>query len=394
MKKLLLQLSLILLTFHGNQALLAQCLDGSPCVGTIQTAVPFLRIVPDARSGAMGDVGIALTPDANSILYNASKLAIADKNWGAAVNLTPWLRKLAPDIFLLHEAGYFKFGKNKRQALGFGFQYFSHGKFQISDFNGTLIDVTKPYEMAFTGAYSRQLSANWAIGLASKFIYSDLMNGISQTSTTQTDKILPGKAIALDVSTTYKKTIPLSGIETNLVLGAAISNLGNKMTYSRRSDFIPTNLGIGSAWEVNFNKNNRLLVSLDFNKLLVPSPQPFDTILELRSLGVIEGALRSFSDAPNGFKEEIQEITTSIGLEYWFQKRLAIRGGYFQEHENKGGRRYFTLGGGLRFGVVGINISYLKALPYNNYFTPSLLHPLDGTWRFSLLLNGVSFKNS
>ena len=215
--------------------------------------------------------------------------------------------------------------------------------------------------------YLKQLSENWAIGLSSKFIYSDLGNGFSQTTTIPTQRIFPGRAIALDISTTYKKTISLSGIETNLILGVAISNLGNKITYVRRADYLPANLGIGSAWEVNFNKNNRLLVSLEFNKLLVPTPQFLDTLLDLRNIGVIEGALRSFSDAPDGFKEEMQEINTSIGLEYWFHKHLAIRGGYFNENENKGGRRYYTLGCGLRLGVVGINISYLKVLPYDKY---------------------------
>jgi hypothetical protein len=397
MKKLLLHLSLFILTFCVNKPLFAQCINGlspngSPCGGIIQTAVPFLRIVPDARSGAMGDVGIALTPDANSILYNASKLALADKKWGVAVNVTPWLRNLVPNLLLLHEAGYYQFGEKKKQAIGFGLHYFSYGKIDITDFNGIPMGTIKPYEMAFTGSYSKQLSENWAIGLASKFIYSDLVNGFSQTTTTPTQRIFPGRAIALDISTTYKKTMSISGIETNLILGAAMSNLGNKITYVRQSNFLPANLGIGSAWEVNFNKNNKLLVSLEFNKLLVPTPQPLNTVLDLKNIGVIEGAWRSFSDAPGGFKEEMQEINISIGLEYWLQKHVAIRGGYFHENINKGGRRYYTLGGGLRLGVVGINISYLKALPYDDYFNSSLQPPLNGTWRFSLLLNGVAFK--
>ncbi len=391
MKKIRLPFVVFILSFLFHTPFFAQCFDGfnpdgTRCGGTIQTAVPFLRIIPDARSGGMGDVGIALTPDANSIVNNASKLAMAEKKWGAAVNYSAWLRNLGTsDIHLWHGAGYYQFGKNKKQAIGFGIQYLSLGNITFTDFNAQPIGTGKPFEMAFTGSYSKQLSDKWVLGLSAKYIYSNLTNGLVPA----VNMIHAGKAVAMDISATYKKTIQFSDIETNLLLGMAVSNVGSKITYLQSSNFLPANLGIGGAWEVNFNKNNKLLVALDFNKLLVVTPIPNDTsdtngngIPDWKDVGVVKGIFKSFADAPNGFKEELQEITTSFGLEYWFHQHVALRAGYFHENKNKGGRQYYTVGGGLRYKMVGFNVSYL--LPTQNQRSS-----LDNTWRFSLLLNGV-----
>ncbi len=379
---------LFLLPFLNNQSLFSQCIDGflpsgAKCGGTVQTAVPFLRIVPDARSGAMGDVGIALSPDANSILYNASKLAMADKQWGAAVNYTPWLRNLGnTDIFLLHEAAYFQFGKNKKQAIGLDFRYFDLGRIQFTDFNAQPLGEGNPYEMAFSGSYSRMLNENWALGITGKYIYSNLASGIVSPGG---DDIRSGKAGAMDVSATYKKAFLVTDIKSDLRVGVAISNLGSKISYLRTSDFLPANLGIGAAWDINLNANNRLTLAIEFNKLLVPTPQPTDSSGSWRSMGVIKGVFTSFSDAPGGTKEELREITASVGLEYWCMKHVALRAGYFKEDKAKGGREYFTVGAGVRYRAVGFNFSYL--LP-----TSTQRGPLDSTMRFSLLFNGNSFE--
>lgn len=386
MKKTLLLLPLFSLLFFNNLNLSAQCIggflpSGQECGGTLQTAVPFLRIIPDARSGAMGDVGIALTPDANSILYNASKLAIADKKWGASVNFTPWFRNLGiNDMFMLHQAGYYQFGNKVKQAFGLSFQYFDLGKITWTDFNAQPIGEGNPYEMALTGSYSRQLSEKWSLGLSAKYIHSDLATNVLTPSGIE---IQSGKAFAMDVSTTYKKPLLLGNMRTNLMIGVVASNIGNKISYVRNRDFLPANLGIGGAWEMPFHANHKLLVTVEFNKLLVVTPQPNDLTGSWRNVSVVKGIFKSFSDAPNGFKEEMQEITTSMGLEYWLFQHFALRGGYFHENKNKGGREFYTVGGGVRHRMFGLNVSYL--LPTNN-----IRSPLDNTWRFSLLVNGWS----
>jgi Type IX secretion system protein PorV len=378
---------LLLLPFLSNQTLFSQCIDGflpsgAKCGGTVQTAVPFLRITPDARSGAMGDVGIALSPDANSIFYNASKLAMADKKWGVAANYSPWLRNLGiNDIYLLHEAGYFQFGKDKKQAIGIDFRYFNLGNITWTDFNAQPIGEGNPYEMAFTGSYSRLLNENWALGVSGKYIYSNLASGVIAPSGAE---IRPAKSGAVDISATYKKTFSVTGLKSDLRVGAAVSNLGSKITYLRTSDFLPANLGIGAAWDINLNAQNRLTLAIELNKLLVPTPQPSDTSGGWRNVGVLKGVFKSFNDAPGGTKEELREITASVGLEYWCMKHVALRAGYFKEDKLKGGREYFTVGAGVRYRAVGFNFSYL--LPTN-----SQRGPLDNTMRFSLLFNGNSF---
>ena len=182
----------------------------------------------------------------------------------------------------------------------------------------------------------------------------------------------------------------IANLNTNLTIGAVVSNVGNKIMHLNNSDFLPANLGIGGAWEVPFNANHKLLFSVEFNKLLVVTPQPNDSIGSRKDISVVKGMFNSFSDAPNGFKEEMQEITTSMGIEYWLFQHLALRGGYFHENKLKGGREFYTLGGGLRYKMYGFNISYLKSIPKTDF---SRL-PLDNTWRFSILLNGFTAKDT
>ncbi len=384
----------LLLTHH---TLLAQCIDGfnilgqridefnilgQRCGGSVKTAAPFLRIAADARSGAMGDVGIALTPDANAIYYNASKLAMADKKWGASVNYTPWFRNLGVSNFNLFDgAGYYQFGQGKKQAVSLGLHYFSWGDITFTDFNADPLTEPNPHEMSINGAYSRQLNDKWAIGLSAKYIYSSLARRTTNLG------IESDKAFAIDISTTYKKPITVAGVNSNLMIGAVVSNVGNKIMHLNNSDFLPANLGIGGAWELPFNANHKLLVSVEFNKLLVVTPQPNDSTGNWRNVDVIKGMFNSFSDAPNGFKGEMQEITTSMGLEYWLFQHFALRGGYFHENKNKGGRKFYTVGGGVRYRMYGLNVSYLLQ-------TNTFRSPLDNTWRFSLLLNGFTAKDA
>jgi hypothetical protein len=399
MKITLLHVTLFFLIVLSNQSLSAQCdptmgsdPSGHPCIqySMPQTTVPFMRIITDARSGAMGDVGIALTPDANAIQYNASKLALADKKMGFSVNYTPWFTNMQTKnlgIFLGHGAGYYQFGKKKKQAIGLDFRLFSMGILQWNNGYGPLKEGIN-YEKALTLSYSRQIKENWSVGLSAKSIQSDYISDFSSLSGYSKKKM---KIIAFDMSTTYKKHILVSGIETNVYLGAVVSNLGNKFTYNREGDFLPANLGIGGSWEINFNKNSKLLVALDLKKGLVIAPRPRDTtdinknqIPDWREISVAKSVFKSFSDSPNGFKGEMQEIATSFGLEYWFLQNFALRTGYYHENKNTGGLQYFTFGGGLRYRMFDLNVSYLKFRHTKPY------QFIDNTWRFSFLANGLS----
>ena len=381
--------------FLNVSCLLAQCdpssgfdPSGHPCIfySNARTSAAFLRIIPDARSGAMGDVTIALTPDANSISFNASKLAMADKKWGGSVNYTPWMTNWGDNLkmFLSHGAGYYQFGKKRKHAIGFSYDYFSLGAIQWEYFSLLQTDII-PIEKAFTGAYAIQLNKKWAFGLAAKYIHTSISTRSKNLNIWDFQNLSPNYAFAADISTTYKTSVTVLGKETNVVLGAALSNFGSRIAYrwARSSDFLPTNLGIGGSWNIKFNEDNRLLVALDLNKLLVVTPKLTDTvdanknrIGDWKEISVAKSMLKSITDSPYGFKD----ISTSFGLEYWLKQHIVFRTGYHYQNEATGGRNFFTFGGGVRYKAVGLNVSYLKsARPTTD--------PLDKTWRFSLLLN-------
>jgi hypothetical protein len=364
---------------------------GRKCGGTIQTAVPFLMINPDARSGAMGDVGIAISPDANAIHFNASKYAMAESKFGVSLSYTPWLRSLGVnDIYLANLAGYSKFGSGNNQAIGVSLRYFSLGSIQWTDFNAQLLGEGSPREFELAASYSRELSKNFAIGITGKYIYSNLATGQTAEGS---DKISSGRAGAVDVSATYKTPISMAAGKSNLMVGMAIRNMGSKITYLRSADFLPTNLGIGASWDIPFDQYNSIVISADLNKLLVITPQRDSTdgnnnkIYDWKEVSPISGIFKSFGDAPGGGKEELQEINYSLGIEYWYDKQFAVRAGYFHESAAKGGRRYFTVGLGLKYNVLGINLSYLVP-------TASQRGPLDNTLRFSLLFDAASFRDT
>jgi hypothetical protein len=386
MKKTLLATLIFGATFCSLSKLNAQCSNGrnalgQPCGGAIQTAVSFLRIAPDARSGAMGDAGIAITPDANSINYNASKLVFAEQKFGVSATYTPWLSSLGlGDIYLGYLAGYVQLpsSKDQKQAIGWGLKYFSLGKIDWTDEQGNVLNQGNPREFQASVSYSRQLSKGFSMGITANYIYSNLATGLNVGG----QNITSGTAAAADLSMTYKTKINMSGKKTDFTIGAAVTNLGSKITYARLPDFLPTTAGLGLAWEIPLDQSNTLTITSDFTKLLVPTP---DSLGTWRTLSPIGGAINSLFTAPGGFGEKLKEINISFGVEYWYDKQFALRLGIFNEDKEKGNRKYITAGLGLKYNVVGINLSYLVP-------TSSVKNPLDNTLRFSLLFDMASFK--
>lgn len=362
-------------------------LDGSDSYNTITTAVPFMRICPDARSGAMGDVGIALSPDANAQFWNVSKLAMADKEIGSSITYTPWLRDLVPDIFLAYLSGYVRFGngEEKNQAVSASLRYFSMGSISYTDINASSLGTGQPREFAFDLGYSRKLSDNLSIGLTGKYIHSNIINGAANAGSGGS-AFKPGKSFAVDFGMFYTKDINYNdqtGQGSRFNFGAVITNLGSKVSYTNdRKDFIPTNLGIGAAYSYSLDEFNKLTFALDLNKLLVPSPQIDSNGIQTYpyNKSLMSGIFGSFNDAPNGFREEIQEVMASFGAEYSYQNQFFARAGYFYESRYKGDRRYFTVGAGLKYSVFGINFAYL--VPSGSGINRN---PLSNTLRFSLL---------
>ena len=379
-------LTLLTSNVRGQNSISTDSIDGR--INAINTAVPFLRIAPDARSGAMGDLGIALSPDANTMHWNAAKLAFADKDFGISVTYTPWLRSLQiDDIYLAYLAGFKRIDEN--QTVGLDLRYFSLGNITFTDIRGENIGEFHPNEFAISGAYARKLSKVFATALTLRFIYSNLAAG-QQVSGVD---IHPGTAAAADISLYYINDVNLGKKKGELAIGANISNVGSKITYTNSidKDFIPMNLGIGSALSVDFDDYNEITLALDINKMLVPTPSEDDKngndIFDYKEKSIVGGMLGSFSDAPDGFSEEINEIMYSVGIEYWYDKQFAVRAGYFNEHSTKGNRKFFTVGLGIRYNVFGLNFSYL--VPTGNQ-----RNPLDNTLRFTLMFDFDAFKSS
>jgi hypothetical protein len=349
-------------------------------INTITTAVPFLRISPDARSGGMGDVGIAISPDANAQFWNVGKLPFATKKYGVALTYTPWLKDLVPDIFLAYISGYTKFGnEGSYQTLSASLRYFSLGDIVYTQ-NG--IDPTgtgKPREYALDLGYARQLSPYLSVGVGLRYIHSSIASGLSGG---QYADYRPGNAAAGDVGLYYTKTREVSDFKKNTFsFGAVISNIGSKISYTgTRKDFIPINLGVGAAYTSQLDEYNKVTFALDLNKLLVPTPQ-IDTggHYYYPDKPVVSGVFGSFSDAPGGGSEEIKEINISAGIEYWYQDQFAVRAGYFYEDRTKGDRKFFTVGLGARYNIFTLNASYL--VPSGSGVNRN---PLSNTLRFTL----------
>jgi hypothetical protein len=385
MKKILLLIAIILISNNifaqlDNDNLEIDQLSGKVTDGAriISTGVPLLIIAPDARSGAMGDVGAASTPDANSVHWNAAKLAFMENNAGVSFTYSPWLRELVSDIELLYLGGYYKL--NERSTLGASLTYFSLGAIDFFDQEGMATGTYKPNEFAMDLAYTMKLNENFAISLTGRYIRSDLTQG-QNVGTTQTHAANAGAA---DLGLYYQKAIKAEK-PSEYALGLQISNLGSKISYSDNmdSEFLPANLRIGGRYSMDLDQFNKISFMMDLNKLLVPTPPVYDTLGYIfagmdPNVGVFQGAIQSFYDAPNGFKEEIQEISLSVGAEYWYNKVLALRAGYFYEAKNKGARQYLTLGAGIKYNVMGLDISYLIATGQLNN------NPLKNTLRVGL----------
>lgn len=356
-------------------------LDGGPCANAIPTAVPFLRITPDARSGAMGDAGVAISPDANSMHINSSKLAFVDQDFALSATYSPWLRSLGlQDVYLAYLSGFKRI--DELQTLGFSLRYFSLGDIQFTNENGEPTGFGRPNEFELAAGWARKLGENFSVGINGKFIYSNLAAGQEVGGI----EINPGVAGAADISFYYK--VPLEGSTLNL--GLALTNLGSKITYTKETnDFLPVNFGLGAAWDFQFDDYNQLTITADLNKLMVPTPQHEfidenqNGINDYRDKPFFSGVLGSWSDAPEGFSEELKEISYSLGLEYWYDNQFALRAGYFYENPLKGNRQYITAGLGLKYNVFGINMSYL--ISTSNTLANS--NPLDKTLRFSLLFD-------
>jgi hypothetical protein len=363
--------------------------SGNCIPNTILTAVPFLRINPDARSGGMGDAGLATSVDPNAMHFNESKLVFAEDDLSISATYTPWLRNLGiQDIYIAYLTGYKKI--DDMQAVGFGLRYFSLGDIPFTDENGDPLGTGRPNEFEIEAGYARKLSPKLAASLAAKYIYSNLAADFVVNG----NEIKAGNAFAADLGVTYKTPWNFGGRKNILTIGGAVTNLGSKIGYTDSNEasdreFLPGNLGIGAAIDMPLDEYNTLTIAFDLNKFLVPTPSTDDDdgngIPDFRERSFFAGTFGSLADAPGGFTEEIQELMYSIGVEYWYDKQFAVRAGYFSEHQLKGNRKYLTLGIGLKYSVFGINMSYL--VPTNNQQSP-----LANTLRFSLIFDFAAFN--
>lgn len=357
----------------------------------ITVAVPFLSFAPDSRGAAMGDAGVASDPDEYSVHWNNAKLAFLDDDLGFSLSYSPWLGNIVDDMSLNYLTFHYKLSRN--EALGISMRYFDLGEIQLTDDIGRPLDLENPRESAFDATYSRKLSENIGVGVTARYIWSKLSGHITGAPGAKA-----GTSVAVDLGFYYNKEIILNGMNAKMAFGAHLSNFGRKITYSNDSneDFIPTNLRTGAALKMEIDPYNSVSFLIDFNKLLVPTPPIYETdsngdlVIDGNGNNVIlrgedpnrpllSGAFGSFTDAPNGFREELQEVMISSGVEYKYREFFAIRAGYFYEHKNKGDRKYFTAGLGFKYQVFGIDFSYL--VPQQNN------HPLGDTLRISFLFS-------
>ena len=386
MKLKTLQLTALFVVFISINSLKAQ----SDTINVVTSAVPFLRISPDARAGGMGDLGVATSPDANSSFWNLAKTPFALNKYGVGLTYTPWLKDLGlNDVYLLSMAGYYQL--NELQAFSASIRYFSLGNIQFTDGAGNDFGEGRPRELGVDVGYSRKLSDQLGIGIALRYINSNLVGNLADQNTTYQ----AGNAVAGDISLYY------TGLNENgqgWNFGLALTNLGSKIGYTKdatQKDYIPANFALGASYTKVFDENNKISLGLDINKLMVPTPPKYiddsnpdsDSLNEIintnyRSMGVVKSWVTSFSDAPGGFSEEMREFQFSIGAEYSYNDQFFARTGYFYEDKTKGNRKYFTVGLGIKYNVFGLNFSYL--VPSGGGISRN---PLSNTIRFGLVLD-------
>ena len=379
-------------------SLLFQCLnlqvqaddDKLTTFNPVEHAVISETIAPDARSAGMGDVGAATDPDVNSQYWNPAKYPFCISRAGIALNYTPWLRQLVNDIDLAYVAGYYRIGDYS--AISGSLRYFSLGEV-YTDYGNSDMTV-KPYEMSIDAAYSLMLSEKFSIAAAIRWIYSDLRFNYEDEGT-------PASAFAADLAMYYNNYVMMGNRECQLGLGMNIRNIGSKISFygDEESQFIPTNLRLGASLMIPMDEYNRFTITADANKLLVPTPPvPNDeidnvypggyrqrVIDEYSNVSSISGIFKSFSDAPGGFKEELEEIQWSVGAEYVYHDQFSLRAGYHHQAESKGNLKYFTVGGGFRMNVFSLDVGYVISTARSN--------PLDQTLRFTLAFDMDGIKD-
>jgi hypothetical protein len=370
-----------LIVMSLQDKLFAQSINGTQIDGrqnnNILTAVPFLLIMPQARSGAMGNAGVALDADANASAINGAAIAfLPEGTCGASVTYSPWLKSLVPDMSLSYLSGYYRV--DERNSIGVSLRYFSIGNVQFTDNNQQSIGVFNPNELAFDVSYARSFGPDFSLGGSVRYVHSDLFSGQSVGGA----QVEPGKAVAVDVSGLYKREGTLFGEPMIWSAGINLSNIGTKIAYSASnvSYFLPANLRVGGA--ATFLRNdNRFIVALDLNKLMVPTQPIYNEngiIISGKdpNRSVPGGIIGSFTDAPGGFSEELKEINISTGLEYSFKDTFAFRAGYNYQSPEKGNSTYFTLGAGFKYSVLSFDLAYLAGSTVNN--------PLANTLRIGI----------
>lgn len=378
---------LIAMTLFLACGIAAMAQDKKDFFNPVNSAVTSQTIAPDARAAGMGDVGAATDPDAVSQYWNPAKYPFCISRAGVALNYTPWLRQLVSDMDLAYLAGYYRIGDYS--AISGSLRYFSLGEV-MTDMSENAMTIN-PYEMSLDVAYSMMLSEKFSIAAGVRWIYSDL-------TYSYTDDTTPGSAFAADLSCYYQDYIDLGQRECQIGLGANITNIGSKITFggTDRSEFIPTNLRVGASLMIPVNEFNRFTIAADANKLLVPTypkrgdnedPGVYDERIqkEYYDVSSISGIFKSFGDAPNGFQEELQEIQWSLGAEYVYNDQFSLRAGYHHEAENKGNRKYFTVGAGFKMNVFSLDAGYVISTAKSN--------PLDQTLRFSLTFDMDGLKD-
>jgi hypothetical protein len=382
MKRNILKLTVGMFLSVGGMSVQAQ----TDPINVVTTAVPFLRISPDARAGGMGDVGVATSPDANAPIWNLAKVPFAQKNFSIGITYTPWLKDLGlNDVYLLAASGYYKL--DEESALGASIRYFSLGNIQFTDQGGFDNGSGRPREFGIDAGYTRKLSDKIGIGLALRYIRSNLAGNLATSSTTYK----PGSTVAGDISFFYTGQ---SEAGEGWNVGATLTNLGGKIGYTNdatQKDYIPANLSLGTTYTKVMDEENKITFGLDVHKLLVPTPPIFNNddtavynaqVADYRSKSTVSSWFSSFGDAPGGFKEEMKEFQVSLGAEYNYNEQFFFRAGYFYEDKTKGNRKYFTVGLGVKYNVFGLNFSYL--VPSGSGVNRN---PLSNTLRFGLIFD-------
>ena len=396
MKRIKLFTLLFVMAFTGlnvnaqSQANMGDVL-GQGDYNVISTAVPFMLIAPDARSSAMGDIGVATSPDVYSMHWNPAKYAFIETDFSAGLAYSPWLRSLVNDMNIAY------LGLSKRvspkSTVAATVRYFSLGDINYRNDQNVDQGTYSPNEWAIDVAYSRKLGKYISGAVAGRVIYSNITQG-------QGDYSKAAVSVAADIAVYYTRPVYwFNSVDAEFSWGAAITNIGSKMNYNSSStekDFVPTNLRLGPSLKLDIDDYNSLAFSFDLNKLLVPTPPMRDSLGGVvagmdDNVGLVQGMFQSFYDAPDGFKEELSEFTIGLGAEYWYNKMFTVRAGFFHEAQNKGDRRYVTLGAGIVFNAFGLDVSYL--VPVNNTAN-SGTNPLESTLRLSLTFNLDKWGNN